>query len=139
MNMENFDDELIFDDEEFMDDEFNTPTQEDQPDFEQEKQEDDLTSEVLRLKGISDPDKIKFEDESGAIVERSWDTLSRQEQINILAGEEPTDDTQLSDDEIDLLNAIRSSGMEQMNFQMMIYMYQIYQKKQVVIIFLTKN
>ena len=28
MNMENFDDELIFDDEEFMDDEVDTPAQE---------------------------------------------------------------------------------------------------------------
>ena len=72
--------------------------------------EDDLTSEVLRLKGITDPGKIKFEDETGAIIERSWDTLSRAEQLNILAGQEP-DDTDLSDDEIELLNAIRNSGM----------------------------
>lgn len=72
--------------------------------------EDDLTSEVLRLKGITDPSKIKFEDETGAIIERSWDTLSRAEQLNILAGQEP-DDADLSDDEIELLNAIRNSGM----------------------------
>ena len=110
--MENFDDELIFDDEEFMDDEFDTPAQEQEPDFEEEKQEDDLTSEVLKLKGISNPDKIKFEDETGAIVERSWDTLSREEQLNILAGNEPQDNNQLSDDEIDLLNTIRNSGMD---------------------------
>ena len=112
MNMENFDDELIFDDEEFMDDEFDTPAQEQQPDFEEEKQEDDLTSEVLKLKGISNPDKIKFEDETGAIIERSWDTLSREEQLNILVGNESQDDNQLSDDEIDLLNTIRNSGMD---------------------------
>lgn len=110
--MENFDDELIFDDEEFMDGEFDTPAQEQQPDFEEEKQEDDLTSEVLKLKGISNPDKIKFEDETGAIIERSWDTLSREEQLNILAGNESQDDNQLSDDEIDLLNTIRNSGMD---------------------------
>lgn len=110
--MENFDDELIFDDEEFIDDEFYTPVQEQQSDFEEEKQEDDLTSEVLKLKGISNPDKIKFEDETGAIVERSWDTLSREEQLNILAGNESQDNNQLSDDEIDLLNTIRNSGMD---------------------------
>jgi hypothetical protein len=65
---------------------------------------------VLRLKGIQNPEKIKFEDESGAIIERSWNTLSKEEQINILAGqnEEKTD---LSDDEINLLNSIRTSGM----------------------------
>ena len=72
--------------------------------------EDDLTNEVLRLKGISDPSKIKFEDESGAVIERSWDTLSRAEQLNILAGQE-NDTPDLADDEIELLNAIRNSGM----------------------------
>ncbi len=74
------------------------------------EQEDDLTSEVLRLKGIADPDKIKFEDETGAIIERSWDTLSRAEQLNILAGQE-REEPDLADDEIELLNAIRNSGM----------------------------
>ena len=72
--------------------------------------EDDLTSEVLRLKGIADPNKIKFEDETGAVIERSWDTLSRAEQLNILAGQEQ-EDNDLADDEIELLNAIRNSGM----------------------------
>jgi hypothetical protein len=75
--MENFDDELIFDDE-FLDDE--TPVQEPSSDHEEEPQEDiDLTSEILRLKGISNPDKIKFEDETGAIIERSWNNLSKEE------------------------------------------------------------
>ena len=72
--------------------------------------EDDLTSEVLRLKGIADPNKIKFEDETGAVIERSWDTLSRAEQLNILAGQE-NEEPDLADDEIELLNAIRNSGM----------------------------
>ena len=72
--------------------------------------EDDLTSEVLRLKGIADPDKIKFEDETGAIIERSWDTLSRAEQLNILVNQE-NEEPDLADDEIELLNAIRNSGM----------------------------
>lgn len=109
MTMEDFD-EVIFDDDEFLDEKFDAPTQNEEPVY-QEEEGDDLTSEILRLKGISDPDKIKFEDESGAIIERSWNTLSKEEQLNILAGNEPTDDNQLSDDEIDLLNAIRSSGM----------------------------
>ena len=72
--------------------------------------EDDLTSEVLRLKGIADPNKIKFEDETGAIIERSWDNLTRAEQLNILASQEEQD-LGLYDDEIELLNAIRNSGM----------------------------
>ena len=37
--------------------------------------EEDLTNDLLALRGIKDLDKIKFEDETGAIVERSWDSL----------------------------------------------------------------
>lgn len=111
MTMEDFD-EVIFDDDEFLD-EFDAPVQQQEEEIVEQEQpeEDDLTSEILRLKGISDPDKIKFEDESGAIVERSWNTLSKEEQINILAGNEPSDEDSLSNDEIELLNAIRDSGM----------------------------
>ena len=110
MTMEDFD-ELVFDDEEFVDENNSLPFEahQDEP-HEELETEDDLTSEVLRLKGISNPDRIKFEDESGAVIERSWDTLTRQEQINILAGDE-SEESMLSNDEIDLLNAIRSSGM----------------------------
>lgn len=104
------DDELIFDDEEdFLEEESISPNQVEEP--KQEIQEDDLTTEVLRIKGITDPEKIKFEDETGAIVERSWNQLTKEEQLNILAGEEPVETNDLSDDEIDLLNTIRDSGM----------------------------
>lgn len=72
--------------------------------------EEDLTTEVLRLKGISDPNKIRFEDENGAVIERSWDSLSRTEQLNILSDQE-SEETSLADDEIDLINNIRNSGM----------------------------
>lgn len=76
-------------------------------------QEDDLTTEVLKLRGISNPDKIKFEDESGAITERSWDSLTKEEQINILADQREHQETnnELAEDEIDLINTIRNSGM----------------------------
>ena len=106
--MENFD-ELIFDDDEFLDDEELVTPDTEKP-VQEEKIEDDLTSEMLRLRGISNPDKIKFEDENGAVIERSWNTLTREEQLNILSGDEP-EETKLSDDEIDLLNQIRNSGM----------------------------
>lgn len=106
--MENFD-EVIFDDEEFLDDEseITSQNQNDEPSLEES---DDLTNEVLRLKGISDPSKIKFEDESGAVIERSWDTLSRNEQLNILAQQDNIED-ELTDEEIQLLNSFRTSGM----------------------------
>lgn len=107
--MENFD-ELIFDDDEFLDEEFETTQPEEQPEERYVQPQDDLTSEILRLRGISDPERIKFEDENGAVIERSWNTLSKEEQLNIISGNEP-EEYQLDDDEIELLNAIRSTGM----------------------------
>ena len=120
--------ESNFDDTMFEVDEFDeTPTPEKQePDPKPEKegnqetnppskedQEDDLTTEVLKLRGISNPDKIKFEDESGAITERSWDSLTKEEQINILADQREDQETNndLAEDEIELINSIRNSGM----------------------------
>jgi hypothetical protein len=73
-------------------------------------QEDDFTTEVLKIRGISDPSKIKFEDSTGAVVERSWDELSREEQLNIIVGDQNAEEDQLSDDEAALLRAIRKSG-----------------------------
>lgn len=125
MNMKSNFDDSMFDVDEFDE----TPTQEKQePDPKPEKtgnqetdstppsegdQEDDLTTEVLRLRGISNPDKIKFEDESGAVTERSWDSLTKEEQINILADQREHQETNndLAEDEADLINAIRNSGM----------------------------
>ena len=123
MNMESNFDDTMFEVDEFDE----TPTPEKQePDPKPEKegnqettppsegdQEDDLTTEVLKLRGISNPDKIKFEDESGAITERSWDSLTKEEQINILADQREYQETtnELAEDEIDLINAIRNSGM----------------------------
>lgn len=123
MNMESNFDDTMFDVDEFDE----APTQEKQePDPKPDKedgpnstppsegdQEDDLTTEVLKLRGISNPNKIKFEDESGAVTERSWDSLTKEEQINILADQREHQETnnELAEDEIDLINAIRNSGM----------------------------
>ena len=70
----------------------------------------DLTKELLYRQGISDINKIKFEDESGAVVEKAWDTLSNNEKIMILSHQEDPE-TSLDDAEIELINQIRDSGM----------------------------
>lgn len=116
MNMENFDD-VIFEDDEFGDIDLGQQKPEgnegDQPTGQQKpsaQPDEDLTTEVLRLKGITDPGKIKFEDETGAIVERAWDSLSREEQINILIDQE-VEQQDFDDSELQLINTIRESGM----------------------------
>lgn len=106
-----------FDEEMYNEDEFAEDVNQNHGGSSQEpsaSQEDDLTNDLLALRGIKDLDKIKFEDESGAIVERSWNSLDKAEKLNILAGEQeqPHDDSQdLDDDEINLINTIRNSGM----------------------------
>lgn len=86
------------------------------------EEEDNFTSEFLKTKGITDPTRIKFEEEDGSIIERNWNDLTREEQINIL--NTPVDDTpvtkepasnpvenELTDEEIELLNTIRQSNL----------------------------
>lgn len=113
MNMKEFDD-AIFEEDEFGDLSSKPLNEEDQEDNKPEdspnKQDGDLTTEILRLKGISDTEKIKFEDETGAIVERDWNSLSREEQLNILLDAKEDNNT-FNEDELQLINAIRESGM----------------------------
>ena len=75
-----------------------------------DEDDDDFTLQVLNLKGISDPSKIKFEDESGAIIERDWNDLSDNERLMILAGtEDPERD--LEEDEILFINQLRENNL----------------------------
>ena len=82
----------------------------DVPSSEDLEPEFDLTRELLNLQGISDINKIKFEDESGAVIEKSWDSLSNNEKLMILSYQEDPD-TRLDASEIELINQIRESGM----------------------------
>lgn len=116
MSMDNNFDDTMFDDDEFSESSTtqkeDTSSQETPPEGDNE---DDLTTEVLKLKGIEDPNKISFQDDSGAIVTRSWDSLSREEQINILGGvkeQQDQPDNELNEDEMHLINTIRNSGMD---------------------------
>jgi hypothetical protein len=63
-------------------------------------------SDFLRSKGIDDPSRIKFEDENNNIIERNWNDLTREEQINILntpLQPQHEDNNDLSDEEVTLL------------------------------------
>lgn len=103
MNMDEFDN--VFDDE------FND-LGEDTPSQQQQEDTSDLTTEVLKIIGINDPQKIKFVDDTGAIVERSWDSLDREEQLNILVQkEQEPEQGALDDSEAELIKTIRESGM----------------------------
>ena len=91
-------------------DESEAQYEDDVPSSHDSEPEFDLTRELLNLQGISDMNKIKFEDESGAMVEKSWDSLTNNEKLMILSHQEDPD-TSLDASEIELINQIRESGM----------------------------
>lgn len=96
-------------DEEFDELEGQTGTQE--PD-EIQTEDDDFVSQLLRSRGIDDKTKIKFENEDGEIEEVNWDSLSAQDQFNLIqSSETEVEEPNISDDEAELINAIRNSGM----------------------------
>lgn len=83
--------------------EFEEPDLTQDPEPVEQDDDFDLTGELLALQGISDKNKIKFEDESGAVVEKSWDALSNNEKLMILSHQEDPD-TSLDAAEIELIN-----------------------------------
>lgn len=82
-----------------------------------ESQEDETAiGRYLKSIGISDPNKIKFENEDGNIEEVNWDSLSEDEKFNILSTDQDSPELDLDDAEIDLINRIRLSKMSVNDF-----------------------
>ena len=75
-----------------------------------EPEDDDLISSLLKDKGIN-PKAIKFENEAGEIEEKSFDELSREEQLQILNYDESNGDYGLGEDEISLINELRENNL----------------------------
>ena len=76
-----------------------------------EEGEDDFLTSLLKSRGIEDKSKIKFETEEGDVEEVDWDSLSNEDKLNILSSSESTPENGLDESEIQLINAIRNSGM----------------------------
>lgn len=83
-------------------------------DIHESSQEDDedFVSSLLKTRGIEDKSKIKFETDEGDVEEVDWNNLSNKDKLNILQSSEVTPETGLDESEIQLINAIRSSGMD---------------------------
>ena len=77
----------------------------------EESVDEDFVTSLLKAKGIDDKTKIKFENEEGSVEEVDWDTLSNEDKFNILNTSTDESETDLDDTEIQLINAIRESGM----------------------------
>lgn len=73
---------------------------------------DDFTDKALSRLGIQDKENIDFIDPvTGAYYTRSWDSLSEEQQLDILNTANQDPDSDLLDEEIDLINKIRTSGL----------------------------
>ena len=83
--------------------------------------EDNIIVDLLKSKGIEDPNQIKFEDEQGNIQSKPWSELTKEEQINILNTPQTTDDTDLDDEETKLINQLRLAGMTPEEFMQKTY------------------
>lgn len=81
----------------------------DQPD--QEPNQDDFISALLKTRGIEDRTKIKFENEEGETEEVNWDSLDDETKLNILNSSVGDNNTDLDDAEIQLIDAIRQSQL----------------------------
>lgn len=73
--------------------------------------EDDFISSLLKSNGIEDKSKIKFKNEEGSIEEVDWDSLNNEEKLNVLRSSSENPESDLDDSEIQLISAIRNSGM----------------------------
>ena len=78
---------------------------------EEPEQEEDFITSLLKSRGIEDRSKIKFEMEEGSIEELDWDSLSNEDKLNIINSSTEDPETDLDESEIQLISAIRNSGM----------------------------
>lgn len=89
--------------------------------------DDGVITDVLKEQGIDDKNSIKIVNDNGEIEETRWDDLSREEQLNILKGDQEQQDdssgneNDLDDDEINLINSIRQSGLSPAEYAAMIH------------------
>lgn len=85
-------------------------------------EDDNFLSDFLKTRGIDDKSKIKFEDDNGNIEEKDWDSLSKEEKLNILntpldvheSNNNNNDD--LTQEEINLLSYIRQNNLTPQQF-----------------------
>lgn len=93
------------------------PAQEPPAEPSSQEEDGDFISDYLKTRGIDDISKIKFEDDNGNIEERDWNSLSKEEKINILNtpldnGENPQNiEDILSPEEIQFLSELRKNNL----------------------------
>lgn len=106
---------LDYEDEDFLEEQTGYEEPEEDHNGEDITPEPTLVERLLQDKGITDTSKIKFANEDNSIEERDWNSLSADEQYNILSEQPSTPQQnisdQLSDEELSLLNYMRQNNL----------------------------
>ena len=102
------DDELMNDIDDFQQQDLQeTPVNSETPEI---PETDPFIASILKDRGIKDMSKIKFE-EDGEVKEVNWKDLSVEDQLNIFNSSSTQPREELDEEEIDLINAIRTNKM----------------------------
>lgn len=92
----------------------NVPNNDNDEGNHQEDEDEDVITALLKEQNITDRDKIQYEDENGQIQELPFDSLPLEDQLNILKGtreDTHNDSDDLDEDEIQLINYLRSNNL----------------------------
>ena len=96
---------------------YNQHSQEENP--VEDEEQDNIISVLLKERGIQNPKQIKFEGDDGNIETRDWDSLSLEEQYNIIKTSEDNSQNDLDDQEIQLINQLRLNGITPEQYYML--------------------
>ena len=115
-DIDDFEEGLYEEEQQPLDDEYSDYTNEDnhensyEEDYEDNDYDEDIVYSLLRNRGI-DPNSVKFENENGEIEEVSFDSLSREEQLQLLDYNDVDDNYGLTQEEVQLINQLRYNNI----------------------------
>lgn len=115
-DIDDFEEGLYEEEQQPLDDEYSDYTNEDnyensyEEDYEDNDYDEDIVYSLLRNRGI-DPNSVKFENENGEIEEVSFDSLSKEEQLQLLDYNDIDDNYGLSQEEVQLINQLRYNNI----------------------------
>lgn len=72
--------------------------------------DEDILTTLLKSKGV-DPSSVKFQNDDGTVESKPFDKLSKEEQLQILGFDDSEDNYGLDDEEVNLINHLRSNHL----------------------------
>jgi hypothetical protein len=73
--------------------------------------EEDILTLLLKSKGITNPSEILFEEDDGTQTTRDFNSLSKEEQLELLESNDADINYGLEDNEVEAINLLRENNM----------------------------